>query len=240
MTVKTNYDVLGVNRDASFEELKSAYRKKALQFHPDRNPDSADAENIFKLISSAWVILSDSDKRKEYDLFLEKSHLAEEVQSDFRNEEDVLDPVASLYEQLNIFLWDIEDFLQNLNPLLFDQIYGTRPLWIYLEKLLRFIDKWTLGPHNFDNYFILISSKSKIRFLNYFYDLRRKIDKEFPLLESSDLNEVLPGSTITHMDAVIEVLKHTLYYLNNLIKLINGEIEIIEDYSFDDVLYIDK
>jgi curved DNA-binding protein CbpA len=240
MAAKTYYNILGVERDSSSEEIKSAYRKMALKFHPDLNPDSAEAENIFKLISSSWAVLSDTEKRKEYDSFLDKSHINKEDSSKQDQEDESLDLVESLYEQLNVFLWDIEDFLQKLNPLLFDEIYGTRPLWLYIEKMLRFIDKWALGPQNFDDYFIRITSKTKTRFLNYFYDIRRRIDREFPLLKSSDLNRILPASTITHMDAVIEVLSHTLYYLNNLINLILGEIDVIEDYSFENVLYIDK
>lgn len=62
------YDVLGVNRQASPAEIKKAYRKLALQHHPDRN-QSADAEKKFKEINEAYEILSDSKKRQAYDQF---------------------------------------------------------------------------------------------------------------------------------------------------------------------------
>ena len=64
------YEVLGVNRGATDQEIKSAYRRLALQHHPDRNPDSKDeAEERFKEITEAYSVLADSDKRAAYDRF---------------------------------------------------------------------------------------------------------------------------------------------------------------------------
>ena len=63
------YEILGVARTATPEELKKAYRKKAMQYHPDRNPDNAEAEAKFKEAAEAYEVLSDADKRARYDRF---------------------------------------------------------------------------------------------------------------------------------------------------------------------------
>lgn len=63
------YEILGVSRDATAEDLKKAYRKLALQFHPDRNPGDKAAEEKFKEISEAYEVLNDDQKRAAYDRF---------------------------------------------------------------------------------------------------------------------------------------------------------------------------
>jgi molecular chaperone DnaJ len=66
---KDLYDILGVNRDASDEDIKKSYRKLAMKFHPDRNPDSKDAEDKFKEAKGAYEVLSDPEKRRAYDAY---------------------------------------------------------------------------------------------------------------------------------------------------------------------------
>src|SRR6187397_1036810 len=69
MAKKDYYEVLGVNRDASDEDLKKSYRKLAMKWHPDRNPDNPKAEEHFKEAKEAYEILSDAQKRAAYDQF---------------------------------------------------------------------------------------------------------------------------------------------------------------------------
>ena len=67
MDYKDYYKVLGVERKASADEIRKAYRKLALKYHPDRNPNDKAAEDRFKEINEAYQVLSDSDKRARYD-----------------------------------------------------------------------------------------------------------------------------------------------------------------------------
>jgi curved DNA-binding protein len=69
MATRDYYDILGVNKKASDEEIKRAYRKMAMKYHPDRNPNKKEAEERFKEINEAYAVLSDKEKRKQYDTF---------------------------------------------------------------------------------------------------------------------------------------------------------------------------
>ncbi len=69
MAKRDYYEILGISRDADEKEVKRAYRKLAMKYHPDRNPDDTDAENKFKEASEAYEILADDSKRAAYDQF---------------------------------------------------------------------------------------------------------------------------------------------------------------------------
>ena len=69
MAKRDYYEVLGVSKSASADEIKKAYRKKAIQFHPDKNPGDAEAEENFKEAAEAYEVLSDAQKKQRYDQF---------------------------------------------------------------------------------------------------------------------------------------------------------------------------
>lgn len=68
------YAILGVTREVSQAGIKNAYRRLARKYHPDKNPENPDAEAFFKLVTDAYDVLSDSEKRQTYDVMFDKSH----------------------------------------------------------------------------------------------------------------------------------------------------------------------
>jgi molecular chaperone DnaJ len=69
MSKKNYYEILGVTKSASKDEIKAAYRKLAMKYHPDRNPDNKEAEDKFKEAAAAYEVLSDDQKRAQYDQY---------------------------------------------------------------------------------------------------------------------------------------------------------------------------
>jgi molecular chaperone DnaJ len=88
-----HYGVLGVDRSASTAEIKAAYRKLALKWHPDRNPGDRRAEERFKEVSMAYAVLGDEEKRARYDRFGQASDVAFGVGADFDSATDFFDAI---------------------------------------------------------------------------------------------------------------------------------------------------
>lgn len=88
MSKRDYYEVLGVEKSASKDEIKKAYRKLALKFHPDRNPDDKEAEDNFKEAAEAYEVLSNDEKRQRYDRF---GHSGMKGGQDFHGFSDVND-----------------------------------------------------------------------------------------------------------------------------------------------------
>lgn len=94
MAKRDYYEVLGVAQNASASDIKSAYRKLAMKYHPDRNPDDASAEDKFKEASEAYEVLSDNDKRGRYDRF---GHQGVNSQG-FQDVNDIFSSFGSIFE----------------------------------------------------------------------------------------------------------------------------------------------
>jgi molecular chaperone DnaJ len=112
MAKQDDYQVLGVSRTATPEEIKKAYRKLALQYHPDRNPGNKQAEDKFKEAAEAYEVLGDQDKRRRYDQFGHEGIRG----TDFRPFTDVND-IFSAFGDI---------FAGGFGGSIFDDVFGTQ------------------------------------------------------------------------------------------------------------------
>ncbi len=98
MPKRDYYEVLGLSRSVTHEEIKKAYKKLAFQYHPDRNPENTQAEERFKEINEAYQVLSDSEKRAQYDSF---GHMSNEgLFSDVGFSGDFNDLFENLFDEV--------------------------------------------------------------------------------------------------------------------------------------------
>ena len=97
MATRDYYDSLGVNKNAGDEEMKRAYRKLAMKYHPDRNPNKKEAEERFKEINEAYAVLSDKEKRKQYDTFGKEGFHQRFTQEDIFRGFDFDDIVSGIF-----------------------------------------------------------------------------------------------------------------------------------------------
>lgn len=100
MTKRDYYEILEVTRTASGDEIKKAYRQMALRYHPDRNPDDAEAEALFKEAAEAYDILRDPDKRARYDRFGHEGVSGNGFGGGFSNNEDIFSHFSDIFGDL--------------------------------------------------------------------------------------------------------------------------------------------
>ena len=98
MEKRCYYEVLEVTKTSSAGEIKKAYRKKAMEFHPDRNPDNKEAEEKFKEASEAYEILSNDEKRKLYDQFGHAGVNGQGFGGGFNDVDDIFSSFGSIFD----------------------------------------------------------------------------------------------------------------------------------------------
>src|SRR5512135_913436 len=96
MSKQDYYEILGVNRTSSVDEIKKAYRKLAMQYHPDRNPGNAEAEEKFKEAAEAYEVLSDTDKRARFDRFGHQG-MRQQDYGNYQNPEDIFSHFSDIF-----------------------------------------------------------------------------------------------------------------------------------------------
>ncbi len=97
MATRDYYNILGMNKNSSDGEIKRAYRKLAMKYHPDRNPNRKEGEERFKEINEAYAVLSDKEKRKQYDTFGAEGFRQRFTQEDIFRGSDMEEILSSLF-----------------------------------------------------------------------------------------------------------------------------------------------
>lgn len=235
------YIILNVSPGADPGEIKKKFRMLAHQYHPDKTGGSPQSETLFKIINEAYRVLSDPNARVRYDSYLKTSPNLKKASPASQKSTKTgqgalpleLNSVESVLSQLNILLWDIEDFLRDTDANQFNWFYSQQPTWYFITRLLTYIEMWLFDPRAPERNV----NRSKVGISSYFYRLRLKVDKLFGRLNWGDLMEPLPGYGITRMDAILEVQRHTIHYLSVLKEALSGKIEEIPPYTYRKPFY---
>lgn len=210
------YEVLGVERSASREEIRRGFSKKAMRLHPDKNQNSPESNAVFLIVKQAFEILSDENERQIYDHYLKFSSGISRMRKTLllQPSENSLSAVLS---HLNVILWDTEDFLDYKRR----NLGGEADLILTreLKALLSFFDRWVLTAAGYPDYFyearrienplgnIRPSHRPFVDEFDYFYNIRKRSNKMFEHLRASDTDtEMLSG--------FFETERYCLFVLN--------------------------
>ncbi len=103
MAKRDYYEILGISREASVDEIKQQYRKLAIKYHPDKNPDDSEAEEKFKEASEAYEVLSDPNKRSRYDRFGHEGMRGQSTYSQSATADDIFSAFGDIFGDSGFF-----------------------------------------------------------------------------------------------------------------------------------------
>jgi curved DNA-binding protein CbpA len=255
------YEILSVPDDAGLQEIKSSFRKLALQYHPDQNENSPESEAKFKLIHNAYGILADPVKRAQYDQYLATSSGISTYRKTARTAlpgktDARIDSRATLLGHFNFLLWDVEDLLRYEAKKVWNREYSGMTLGQYVLKILTFIDQWVLEPAGYPDYFLEARKLSKINaadYVNtigvgkkgsghhpfvgipdYFYNIRKRMNGFLNEATPVDLVKTIPDLGLRMIDCLFEAQNLAIHYLNALQRVLAEETDEIEPYQYSD------
>ncbi|MDD5067967.1 MAG: J domain-containing protein [bacterium] len=259
MSVYSNlYEILEVPVSAAEDEIKSAFRRLAKVFHPDKNKNTPGSDAQFIIIHNAYSVLTDPNKRKEYDTYLRTSSSMKSrkqkgpgkkavLPGTVSGRDDYLDAVSC---QFNFLLWDVEEILRQTGMIfwnreklrhidvnIWDKEYSGGSPGDYVLKILFFLDKWVLTPAGYKDHFLNTGIKSKADCKNYFYSIHTRTIDLLKNAVPGDLMKILPGSDIRLIDAIFEAQNHAIHYISFINQVLAGEIDFIPPFQHSNSCY---
>ncbi len=209
MTKTSCYDILGITQNAGKEQIKSAFRRLALKYHPDTNANAKNAESIFIIINNAYQILMDDKNRREYDNFINK---VRNNYAPIRDGNKDYDPIINkAISEFNYLLWDIDDILRKITDENLTLKVTEKNLYDYLLYFFKYLEEEILG----DNYrFLNFNSKKnkiKLHLDIYFNLIRVEIDKYIMSLEPERNN-------VNKFRHLMNVKKDMITYIGEIYK----------------------
>ena len=247
---RTHYQILNTCRNSTTEQIRDAFRRMSMIHHPDRNRNSEESNKIYRIILNSYKILSQSEKRREYDTYLNRSKYV----GDFGNIEiKTLTGgfiSSQLLNQINISLWEINDLI--------NEYPDPADIREYLLRILTFLDKWVLEPGGFPDCFMearrmqRLDPREYIRILSnplppgvylpyrnlqdYFHDIRKRADKFLSRYDKlTDWNETT-DQPVSLTDSLIEYNNLAVHYLSYLLN--PGKESAVPEFIFSNSAFV--
>lgn len=248
---KNYYQILKTHENADRETICFQFRKLSHLHHPDKNNNSPESAIIFRSLVEAYKVLSSEELKVEYDSYLKNTRYKNVVI--ISREPDAEETLNNIKAQLNYIFWEIEDllFMKGMNHNRSHQKYSGKTPSEWILNILSFIDSWILTPAGYgDNYYkarrvggseawytvdegFSATEQSPYTGINdYFYFLRKSLDKFINKILLKDLTLKIKGSSIELQDALYEALNLSYHYLAGVHRILKGEREEMMPFIF--------
>ena len=253
--VLSYYRLLNVDENASFDEIKLAYRKQALKYHPDVNNGKELSSTMFILVKNAYETLSEYAKRSEIDSFISNSKAIKshrEVSSHYNVIKDI--DIGPWENDLNYLMWDYEDLISKED---FPDIFRYPVL-----DFITYLDKWVLQPAGFSptpardsregrrdprsyiDYFVNRNPRIKCDYKDikdYFFNVRHRVMGFQSWTDQSLISQIKGSAFLTKLNMIREEIINGLiisqrigfYYLFEIKKIREGLINEVEYYVYN-------
>ena len=166
----TFYNILGLSRNASQEEIRKSFRQLSLKYHPDRNAANENAHSIFIVINNAYRMLANEKTRKQYDAYLENHENKVYATPHYKREYDPL--VRNALSEFNYVFWDLEDLLKKATDELIALKTDEMDLYEYLLHLFKYLEEEILDQNYRFSNFSKKQDRAKLHLENYYYLLQ--------------------------------------------------------------------